>query len=67
MEGKFQLCYRIFMLMEFAQDIVRTYLRIPYRVIWGHKVDCRGAIRGNFIQGEGVPCGFSAYCQNLGA
>ena len=67
MEDKSQLCYRIFAPMDFAQEIIRTYQNIPYRVSWGRKEDCRGGIRGNFIQGEVVPSGFSAYCQMPGA
>lgn len=63
-EDKSQLCYRVFAPMEFAQDIIQTYLRIPYRVSWGYKVDCRGGARGNFIQGSIVPSGFSAYSRN---
>ncbi len=62
-----QLCYRAFAPMEFAQDIIRDYRDIPYRVNWNRRVDCRSGIRGNFIQGQAVPSGFSAYCQNPGA
>ncbi len=67
MEDKSQLCYRVFAPMDFAQEIIRTYRNIPYRVSWGRKVDCKAGIRGNFIQGEVVPSGFSAYCRNPGA
>ena len=67
MEDKSQLCYRVFAPMDFAQEIIGTYRNIPYRVSWGRKEDCSGGIRGNFIQGDVVPSGFSAYCQNPGA
>ena len=62
-----QLCYRAFAPMEFAQDIIHDYRDIPYRVSWNYNVDCQNGRRGNFIQGDIAPSGFSAYCRMPGA